>query len=103
MVRDYLGVRAEHLFIPGKSDIGGETWLSRPLEREEELLMAAARETMYLLELCHILQVGLELPVRKATQALMQTSLSCSAEDPEGFSGHIVPQSFKDLPGPLGL
>ena len=90
MVRDYLGVRAEHLFIPGKSDIGGETWLARPLEREEELLMAAARETMYLLELCHILQVGLELPVRRATQAIMQ------AEDPEVISAHIVTPAIKN-------
>ena len=65
--------------------------------------MAAARETLYLLELSHILQVGLELPVRKATQAVMQTSLSSSAEDSEEISGHIVPQSFKNLPGPLGL
>ena len=96
-------MKAEHLYIPGRSDIGGERWLARPLEREEELLMAAARETIYLVELSHILQVGLELPVRKATKALMQTSLSSSAEDPEGFSGHIVPQSFKNLLGPLGL
>ena len=65
--------------------------------------MAAARETIYLLELSHILQVGLELPVMRATQALMETSLSSSAEVSEGTSRHIVPQSFKNLPGPHGL
>ena len=42
-------------------------WLRRPLEGEEELLLAAALETVYLLELSHILQVGLELPVKRAT------------------------------------
>ena len=50
-----------------KCQTGGEMWLRRPLEGEEELLLAAALETVYLLELSHILQVGLELPVKRAT------------------------------------
>ena len=37
--------------------------------------MAAARETIYLLELSHILQLGLELPVRRATEIVMQAAL----------------------------
>ena len=51
-VRDYLGVTNDHL--PGGFQAGGgEFWLSRPLG--DYFLMAAARETMYLLELSHIL------------------------------------------------
>ena len=42
-------------------------WRRDVAEGEEELLLAAAMETVYLLELSHILQVGLELPVKRAT------------------------------------
>ena len=42
-------------------------WRRDVAEGEEELLLAAALETVYLLELSHILQVGLELPVKRAT------------------------------------
>ena len=94
-VRDYLGVRTEHLNIPGKSDTGGEKWLRRPLEGEEELLLAAGRETMYLLELSHILQVGLELPVRRVTEIIMQTAVE---EESQPISSHIVPQAMNNLP-----
>ena len=70
-------------------------WLRRPLEGEEELLLAAARETIYLLELSRILQLGLELPVRRATEIVMQAALE--EEEPQAFSDHIVSPAMKNL------
>ena len=68
-------------------------WLTRPLEREEELLMAAARETIYLLELSNILRVGLELPVRTLTEIIMEISLD---EEQTAATCHIVPAVLQE-------
>ena len=50
---------------------------------------------MYLLELSHILQVGLELPVRRVTEIIMQTAVE---EESQPISSHIVPQAMNNLP-----
>ena len=56
-------------------------WRRDVAEGEEELLLAAALETVYLLELSHILQVGLDLSVRRATQAIMENTLSLTDQE----------------------
>ena len=57
--------------------------------------MAAARETLYLLELSHILQVGLELSVRRATEIIMQDTVSLT--DQEETQQIIVPADIENI------
>ena len=65
-MRDYLGVGPDHLHIPRK-------FQSKLVELEgEELLMAVARDSMYLLELANILRTGLEESVKRVTQTIMK-------------------------------
>ena len=74
-MRDYLGVVANHLHIPRK-------FQSEPKEPEgEELLMAVARDSMYLLELANILKTGLDHATRRVTQSIMESTISLQATD----------------------
>ena len=73
-VRDYLGVLPNHLHIPRK-------FQSKLVELEgEELLMAVARDSMYLLELANILKTGLDYAVKRATQCIMESIVSMERE-----------------------
>ena len=62
-------------------------WLARPLL--DFSLLAAARDTIFLLELSHILQWGLEEPVRRASQAVLQSISSLNLSDQE--AGQLIP------------
>ena len=80
-VRDYLGVTREHLHDPRMFQAGEEFWLIRPLWDYQ--LLAAARDSIYLLELNHILQVGLEEPVRRATRDVMESTVNLTDQENE--------------------
>lgn len=70
--------------------------MRRPLV--DYFLLAAARETIYLLELSRILQVGLEEPVRRATQAIMQSSLTLTDQETQQvIPSPIVPVVMEDI------
>ena len=79
-VRDYLGVTA----LQGNY-----------------LLMSAARDTMYLLELKRFLQHGLQLPVRRATKIAMEASVVLPDKEAKMrmYNAHIVPRSPSVCPG----
>jgi len=89
-VRDYLGVTANHLNISRR----------RSSLQGTDLLMSAARDTMYLLELKRFLQYGLQLPVRRASKIAMEASVTLSDEEANLrlFNAHIVPNKMKNLP-----
>ena len=95
-VRDYLGVSKLHL--PGRSEVPpGQSWLTRPLG--EDQLLAAARETIFLLELRRLLQTGLDWQVRRATQVVLKSSRL--ADDQEvrqrRLMEHIVPSMMREI------
>ena len=89
-VRDYLGVTADHLNLPGRGS---------PLQGNY-LLMSAARDSMYLLELKRFLQHGLQLPVRRATKIAMEASVVLPDREAKirMYNAHIVPDEMKNLP-----
>ena len=91
-VRDYLGVTADHLNISRRGS---------PLQGNY-LLMSAARDSMYLLELKRFLQHGLQLPVRRATKIAMEARVVLSDKDRllemRMYNAHIVPDEMKNLP-----
>ena len=89
-VRDYLGVTADHLNISRRGS---------PLQGND-LLMSAARDTMYLLELKRFLQHGLQLPVRRATKIAMEASVVLPDKEAKMrmYNAHIVPDEMKNLP-----
>ena len=66
-MRDYLGVGPDHLHIPRKFQSKPD-----PELEGEELLMAVARDSMYVLELANILRTGLEESVKRVTQTIMK-------------------------------
>ena len=74
-VRDYLGVTSKYLHIPKKFQSLRDTVLEG-----EELLMAASRDSMYLLELANILRTGLDEAVKRATQCIMESTSSLDEE-----------------------
>ena len=92
-VRDYLGVTSENFHDLRRCEAGGEFWLSRPLD--DYFLLAAAQESIYLLELSHILQVGLELSVRRATEIIMRDTVSLT--DQEETQQIIVPAEMENI------
>lgn len=95
-VRDYLGVSSEHLPESRKFQEGGEIWLTRPLY--DFLLLAAARETIFLLELSHLLQLGVELPVRRTTRAIIQSTVSLTHQQEDlVISSLIVPPHIHNI------
>ena len=64
---------ANHLHIPRR-------FQSEPEELEgEELLMAVARDSMYLLELANILKTGLDHAVKRVTQSIMESTSTFTA------------------------
>ena len=81
-VRDYLGVTA----LQGNY-----------------LLMSAARDSMYLLELKRFLQHGLKLQFRRATKIAMEARVVLSDKDRllemRMYNAHIVPRSPSVCPG----
>ena len=88
-VRDYLGVLPDHLHIPRK-------FQSKPEELEgEELLMAAARDSMYLLELANILKTGLDSAAKRATECIMKSSITQEASDI--FSTFTAPSNIPEI------
>ena len=92
-VRDYLGVTADHLNISRRGS---------PLQGND-LLMSAARDSMYLLELKRFLQHGLQLPVRRATKIAMEARVVLSDKDRllemRMYNAHIVHRSPSVCPG----
>ena len=70
-MRDYLGVVPNHLHIPKKFQSKGETELEGEL-----LLMAVARDSMYLLQLANMIRTGLEHAARRVTQSVMKSTVS---------------------------
>ena len=95
-VRDYLGVSKLHL--PGRGEVPpGQSWLTRPLG--EDQLLAAARETIFLLELRRLLQTGLDWQVRRATQVVLKSSRL--ADDQEvrqrRLMEHVVPSEMREI------
>ena len=77
---------ANHLHIPRR-------FQSEPEELEgEELLMAVARDSMYLLELANILKTGLDDTVKRATQCIMKSTITSDIS-----STSTVPRNIAEI------
>jgi len=97
LVSTYLGVPQSQVFTyrsrPYYMKRDGVTWLTRPLPRP--LFLAAARNCLYLLALKKILQAGLEIPMRRATSAMLSSAINCTEE--ESRQARLQPQHLPDM------
>ena len=92
-MRDYLGVVPNHLHIPKEFQSKGETELEG-----EELLMAVARDSMYLLQLASMLRTGLEHTVKRVTQSVMESTVSLDWEqNSDVLSTFTVPANISEI------
>ena len=84
-----MGVTPQHLNLPGDQTgvVGKDRW------------MAAVRETMYLLELKRFLKLGLELPVRRATEITMRAAVTLTDDEAAQrlLVAHVVPREMETL------
>jgi len=103
-VRDYLGISCEHIYVPrlgAAADLRLDTahWLTRPLSQAQ--LLDAARNCIYLLPLSEILLKAVELPLIRATDALLASYHKGSEEERRNIvrKPHLLPVSIgKCLP-----